>query len=376
MGTAAQCVAVDDDDRVACSRITHGRAGFASCGNGRTWGAYDVGFGQMAFGPDGTLYTSDCANARTYRVSRTGVLSVFAGAGPGGFDNGYSGDGAPALDAHFACPVGLAFDKNGNLFVADHLNNVVRKIDTSGIVSTVAGIGAPAHWWFKGPSAPSLNHFGDGGSATQAELDRPWGLTFDAAGKLYIADRDHDAVRKVDTNGIISTVAGTGQRGYSGAADRHEREALVRSRSRSATAPCTADENNARIRRVDSNGVITTFGGTGDLGCSGNGGAAIAAPIQNPTGITFGPDGSRMSETECHAVRRIDPGGVLRAVLGTGVDACSGLDGGSALSADVADPQDVSSGLAAGFYVSGPCDSILRIDTSATVHVFATAPVA
>src|SRR5437867_9947875 len=110
--------------------------------------------GSVVPGPDGALYATDCAAARIYRVSPGGVVTVFAGSGPGSFDNGYSGDGGPAIDAHFACPVGLTFDAQGNLFVADHLNSVIRMIDTAGIVTTVVGTGPPSKWWFAGPSVP------------------------------------------------------------------------------------------------------------------------------------------------------------------------------------------------------------------------------
>jgi hypothetical protein len=169
--------------------------------------------GPVVVGPDGSLYTSDCYAARIYRVTAAGTISVFAGTGPGGFLNGYTGDGGPALNPEFSCPLGLAFDRVGNLFVADHGNNAIRRIDRSGIVTTVAGQGPYA----TGPWTPGVGkRAGDGGPATQAVLDSPVGIAFDSHGNLYIADREHEAIRMVDTNGIISTVAGTGVHGFSG----------------------------------------------------------------------------------------------------------------------------------------------------------------
>jgi hypothetical protein len=125
--------------------------------------------------------------------------------------------------------LGLAFDAQGNLYIADHGNDVIRKVDTNGIITTVAGVG-PSDTFVKGPWVPGVQpKGGDGGPATQGVLESPWGITFDAQGNLYIADRDHHVIRKVDTNGIITTVAGTGVRGFSGTA--------VPPRKRSSTSP-------------------------------------------------------------------------------------------------------------------------------------------
>ena len=157
-----------------------------------TWGTSGpVGFGDMAFGSDGSIYTPDCRNARIYRVLPDGTVTVFAGAGDGGFDNGYSGDGGPALAAHFGCPISVISDGSGGLLVTDHLNDVIRRIDSHGIVSTVAGTG-PLSTWSHGAWVPGVGkHAGDGGPAIEAVFDAPWGIERDPGGRLFIADRDH-----------------------------------------------------------------------------------------------------------------------------------------------------------------------------------------
>jgi glucose/arabinose dehydrogenase len=345
-----------------------------------TWGTYGpVTFGRMAFGPDGTLYTTDCGNARIYRISTTGRVSVFAGAGAGGFDNGYSGDGGPALDAHFGCPAGLAFDAAGNLYVADHLNDAVRKIDTSGTVSTIAGVGPPAKSWFKGPTVPGPGaHNGDGGPATTATLDHPTWIEFDARGNLYIDDRDEDAIRMVDANGIISTVAGVGVRGYAGdggpAVDARLNRPLDVAFDPTGRM-FIADEGNARLRAVSAGGVITTAGGTGSLGCAGDGGPATAAQVQNPNSLAFAPDGALyMTEGECHRVRKIMPDGTIRAAIGSGTDGCSYWNGASPLAIQLSDPEEIRVGPHGDLYVSDATCGVILSVSSGKVHVVASAP--
>ncbi len=345
-----------------------------------TWGTFDVvRFSEMAFGPDGTLYTTDCGNARIYRVSASGQVSVFAGAGPGGFNNGYSGDGGPALEAHFGCPVGLAFDHAGDLYVADHLNDAIRKIDTTGIVTTVAGVGPSSNWWSKGQGSLSgiSKHNGDGGPATQAILDRPWGISFDAAGNLYIADRDEDAVRKVDTAGIITTVAGTGQSGYNGDAIAATNARLDRPTYVAFDASgnlLITDENNGRIRKVNRNGIISTVAGNGTFGCTGDGGPATAAALQDPNGVVLAPDGSFfVDDNECNTVRRFRIGGSIQPFAGTGVDGCSGYGGPAS--------RMQMNGVSLRFGPSGDlymadqdCQVIVRVDATGRTHLVATAP--
>lgn len=351
-----------------------------------TWGAYPVAFDFMTFGRNGTVYASDCQNARVYRIDASGVVSVVAGTGPGGLANwiqdpgwvranGYSGDEGPAIDAEFTCPLGLAFDGAGNLYVADHGNDVIRRIDPSGIVTTVAGTG-PQEIGSMGQWVPGVGkQAGDGGPATQAELDSPVGLTFDTAGNLYIADRDHDAIRRVDTRGIITTVAGNGAGGYAGDGGLATSAKLDRPLDvvfDKGGSMYVADENNARIRKVNTHGIISTFAGTGTLGCDGNGGPATAASLQNPNSIAFGPDGTMyVTEQECHFVRKITSGGTILPYVGNGVDGCSGFNG-PAGDVRLSGPEWLRVGPHGDVYISDPtCAVMIRIDTAGTSHLLA-----
>jgi sugar lactone lactonase YvrE len=355
----------------------------------------------MVFGPDGAFYFIDGPNYQVDRLDAAGNVTVVAGrgflVGNNGFpvttkdhghteDTGWTGDGGPAVDAQLSFPVALAFDAQGNLYISDHGNDVIRKVDTNGIITTVAGVG-PSDTWVKGPWVPGIQpKGGDGGPATQAVLESPRGITFDAQGNLYIADRDHDVIRKVDTNGIITTVAGTGQRGYSGDGGPATKAKLSRPDGvvfDAAGNMYIDDENNSRVRKVDKNGIITTVGGTGEVGCSGNGGPATAGMMANPHGMGFAPDGSLyVSEGDCNVVRKITPNGTLLPVLGTGTAGCSGLGGGPGTSAQVTNPGDITLDAQGNLYVGDPyaylnpgeCGGVFRVDSSGQVNVFIPPP--
>ena len=360
-----------------------------NAGAATTWQVNPRVEGSMVFGPDGAFYFTDGANMQVDRLDAAGHVTVVAGRGPlapvytkdHGWteDATWTGDGGPAVDAQFSGPGPIAFDGQGNLYISDHGNDVIRKVDTSGIITTVAGVG-PSDPFVKGPWVPGIQpKGGDGGPATQAVLESPVGITFDAQGNLYIADRDHDAIRKVDKSGIMTTVAGTGQRGYSGdggPATKAKLNGPLGVVFDAAGDMYIADENNSRVRKVDTNGIITTVGGTGDLGCGGNGGLATAAQMQNAASLAVGPDGSLyVTEGECNAVRKITPNGTILPVLGTGVAGCSGFDGGPAVSAQVDGPADITFDARDNLYVDpGSCGGVLRVDNSGFVYVFLPAP--
>lgn len=347
-----------------------------------TWGAFGpVTFGNVGFGPDGTPVVADCGNARIYSIAPNGSVSILAGAGPGGFSNGYSGDGWPAIDAHFGCPVGLLADVSGNLLVTDHLNDVIRRIDPAGTVTTIVGAG-PLFKWSPGAWVPGVGkHAGDGGPALAATLDAPWRFNFDRAGNLYIADRDHDAIRKIDQSGIITTIAGTGVRGFSGdggpAIDARLNRPLDVAFD-GAGRMLVADENNSRIRRIALDGTITTIAGTGELGCGGDGGQAAAAAVQNVNSIDIGSDGSvYLTEGECHRVRVIHPDGTIGPVLGSGVEGCSGFEGGLATTASLTSPGSLRlDGHGILFVTDDTCNVLLAIDRAGRVHLIADAATA
>ena len=355
-----------------------------------TWGTFaPPGFQELAFAPDGALYATDCANARVYRVSSSGHTSVYAGSGPGGFVQwkhvkhlgwvalaSYGGDGRHPTDALFNCTVGITFDPAGDMFIADHGNGRIREIDTSGFVSTFAGVGPGAPWG--GPWTPGIGpKAGDGGLAVHGILDTPWGIAFDKAGNLFIAERDHDAIREVHTNGILTTVAGTGHRGFNGdgrTATSAELNRPLDVAFDGAGRLYITDENNHRIRRVNAAGIISTVVGNGHYGCGGDGGPATHASLKNPGDIVFAPDGSLLiSDGECFRVRRVAPDGTISTFAGNGKPGCGGI-GGPVSKLRIGGDVALRYGPDGDLYIVDYCNRIVRVDSAGITHLFAKAP--
>ena len=264
----------------------------------------------LAVGRDGTLYISEHANNRIRKVDPGGVMRAFAGAGPAILNGGtFSGDGGPALSAGLDVPTAIAVDKSGNLYVTDRLNNRVRRIDRAGVITTVAGTG-------------EQGFSGDGGPAIEAKLSGPDGIAVDDHGNLYICDYGNRRIRKIDTHDVITTIAGTGASRTSG-----DGAAAI---DAGLTDPSglaldhdgnlyVADFTDNRIRRIDPQGTITTIAGAHSPpsgGLSGDGGPASSAALHNPRGIVVDRAGNiYVAEEGNQRVRRIDADGIITTVL-------------------------------------------------------------
>jgi sugar lactone lactonase YvrE len=297
----------------------------------------------MAFDSDGNLYVADCQrnilnrdHNLILRFDQTGQVTVYAGEGPPGF----SGDDGSALSARLYCPGDLAFDPAGNLYVADTLNFRIRRIDTNGIIRTIAGSG-PGGTFIEPiccATYPLAGFAGDGGPATAAQLDAG-SLAFDPDGNLYVGDASNDRVRKIDRQGIITTVVGKGTPGYSGDGGQAAEAELsigpglanpnvgMGIAFDAAGNLYIADFGNSRVRRVDRQGIITTIAGTGVPGFSGDGGPATAAQISAPIDLAFDAAGSLYIADlspigdEGTRVRKIDQNGIITTVAGGGAPA-------------------------------------------------------
>ena len=249
--------------------------------------------GGVAVDSAGNLYIADTGNHRIRKVSG-GVIATVAGNGTLGF----SGDNGPATSAQLNYPGGVAVDSAGNLYIADSYNFRIRKV-SNGAITTVAGNGAPG---FGG---------GDNGPATSAPLSRPSGIAVDSAGNLYIAEFNSGRIRKV-TNGAITTVAGSGTPGFSG--DRGSATSAQLNGPEGVAVDSAgnlyiADFGNNRIRKV-SNGVITTVAGTGTPGFSGDNGPATSAQLAYPAGVASDSAGNLyVADTSNNRIRVLTPTG-------------------------------------------------------------------
>ena len=307
----------------------------------------------------GNLYIADRDNHRIRKVDSAGVISTVAGAGTYGF----GGDGGPAVAAQLDTPYGVAVDGAGNLYIADRNNHRIRKVDSAGAISTVAG-GGP---------------IGDGGAAVAAQLYSPQGVAPDGAGNLYIADLGNRRIRKVDAAGVISTVAGAGTRGYGGDGGAAT-EAQLGPRGVALDGAGNlyiADQNNHRIRKVDAAGVISTVAGDGTRGSGGDGGPAVAAQLDLPNGVALDGLGNLyIADTGNHRIRKVDAAGVISTVAGDGEVGFGaggyGGDGGPATAAQLSFPRGVAVDGAGNLYIADSSNNRIRkVDAAGVISTVA-----
>jgi uncharacterized protein (TIGR03437 family) len=330
----------------------------------------------VALDQQGNVYLGQYDSVR--KVTRDGIITTIVGNG----DYGFAGDGGPALLARVQGPAGLAVDPSGNLYIADSSNNRIRKVTPDGTIRTIAGGGSTVKdgiratdFQLNNPTRIALDaagnlyicdSFGDrvekmssaglisilagGGSdyadgvpATTAFII-PEAIALDPAGDIYIVDYFSKGIRKIDTRGIISTIAGgAGKQGFAGDGGPALKAvfqfgvnpALALDASGSLYV---ADDGNGRIRKITPDGNINTIAGNGLFHFSGNGGAATTAAIDLPTRLTGDRSGSLyFTEPFVNRIRRIAPDGTISVFAGNGVFGYSG-DGGPATSASLGFP--------------------------------------
>lgn len=274
----------------------------------------------------GNTYIADTSANRVMKADPSGVVTLVAGNGTCCF----SGDGGPATEAQVRSPIDVALDAAGNLYIADD-GRRVRKVDTSGIITTFAGIGF---------NPPPPND-GDGGQATAARI-LPAGLVFDDAGNLYIAERFAYRIRKIDTSGIITTIAGIGTSGFSGDGGLATGAQFNEPRDVAFDGDDNlyiADTQNARIRKIEPSGIITTFAGGGaPPDGNGDGGTATDAVLGFTTGVAVDGEGN-VFISESGRIRRVDTSGIITSFAGGGSPPDGIGDGGPALEASFNNPE-------------------------------------
>lgn len=316
----------------------------------------------LAFDEDGNLYIAERFNHRILRVDPSGIVTVVAGSltEDGYARRGFSGDGGPATEAELSDASAIATGPDGDLYISDSRNHRVRMVDRDGIITTVAGNGKEGF-------------SGDGGPATRASLDFPLGLALDGEGNLYIWDSGNLRIRMVARDGTITTVAGTGEPGSS-PDGTPAIEARLASPSDhmplglaldGAGRLLITDQGNNRIWMIDEQGRLRTVAGSGEWEFSGDGGPATEAGVNGPLDIAIGPDGSLYITThthgsEGHRVRMVDEDGVISTIAGTATSGYSG-DGGPATEGELNIPAGVAIGPDGNLYIADGLNNVIRM---------------
>jgi ribosomal protein S11 len=309
----------------------------------------------------GNVYIADRNNHRVRKVSPAGVITTFAGTGVAGF----SGDTGQASAAQLSVPEGVAADAAGNVYIVDTGNARVRKVSPAGVITTLAGTSTPGF-------------SGDTGQASAAQLNSPSGVAADSAGNVYIGDTSNHRVRKVSPAGVITTLAGTGVKGFSGDTGQASAAQLnfpFGVAVDGAGNVYIADTDNHRVRKVDPTGVITTLAGTGTAGFSGDTGQASAAQLYFPEGVAVDGAGNvYIADTQNNRVRKVDPTGVITTLAGTGTAGFSG-DTGQASTAQLSVPRGVASDPIGTVYIADTDNHRIRkVSSVAPTAAFSATP--
>ncbi len=309
----------------------------------------------VAIDGKGNFYISAARHHQIFRIDKAGILTVFAG----NQREGFSGDGGPAREANLWSPHGLAFDSKGNLYISDQRNHRIRRVDPDGIITTFVLTGVARH----------KNYVRDRIS------DLPAGLAFDKLDNLYIADPTNHKILKITPDGKLSTFAGTGKRGFSGdggPATQAQVAGPMDIAIDDSGNLYLSDFGNNRIRKIDSSGTITTIAGSGTAGDSGDGSAAIKAQLRNPTGVTIDSVGNLyIADSNNHKIRKVTPNGKIETYAGTGERKLSG-DGGSAKEATLNSPYDLTIDATGNLYIVDQDNLRIRlVDPSGVISTVA-----
>jgi len=323
----------------------NGTAGYLGDGGPATLSQLNSPYG-ICFDRNGNLYIADALNHRIRKINTSGIVTTIAGTGIAG----YSGNGGPSTSAQLNRPTDVATDTLGNIYISDEFNFVIRKINTSGIISTYAGTSVSGYT-------------GDGGVATSAQLTRPNRVSIDRVGNIYIALYQNNVIRKVSASGIISTIAGIGTAGYSGdgglatAAELNEPGEVAVDYLGNIYI---ADEYNNRIRKINTSGIINTIAGNGIAGYSGDGAAATSAKINYMEAVSVDGLGNiYIPDKLNNVIRKVNTSGIISTIAGTGVAGYSG-DGGLALSALLHSPQEITFDSIGNMYFTDGFNNAIR----------------
>lgn len=291
---------------------------------------------------------------------------IFAFAGDPAIST-YSGDNGPALSAGFTSVRALGIDGTGNIFILDNNSLVVRKVDTNGRLTRFAG------------TVGSAGENGDGGPATSAKFLNMFSMTCDNEGNVYVYDSGGTTIRKVNTSGIISTIAGLGKFGGTTPAAAYNEPALGKAILGSPTYLKIghqgnlyfSDITNDTVSKIDSSGNYQLVAGTGTPGFSGDGGAATLCQLNNPSGLAFDRMGNTYIASN-NRIRKIDSTGIITTFAGTGVQG-NGGDGGPAISCQFDGPSDIASDSRGNLYIVDGTNSvrIRKIDSSGIIRTVA-----
>jgi len=295
----------------------------------------------------GNVYVADKWNDEIRKISAAGVVTTLAGsAGNGPFPGSADGIG---IAARFDNPFGLTVDVSGNVYVADTYNHKIRKITATGVVSTFAGSGV---------SSLIID-----GTGVIAKFNNPSGVAVDASGNLYVADSDHNVIRKITTTGIVSTLAGSGAQGSA------DGTGLISLNAPSGVAidalgnMFVANTDNYKIRKITSAGVVSSFVGSGAYGSAD--GIGTTASFKSPTGIAVDASGNvYIADTYNHKIRKITAAGLVSTLAGSGAQ---GSDDGASAVASFNTPKSIAVDASGNLYVADSGNHKIRKITAAGV---------
>lgn len=325
-----------------------GFGGYSGDGGPAT-AAMFYGLHGLAFDKTGNMFLSEYGNGTIRKVAPNQIITTYGGQA---LHADYSGDGGPATAAEFNWPLKMTTDAAGNLYIADFNNKAVRKISVTGIVTTVAG------------GLGCLSGAGDGDPATSVCFSQIDCVRFDKHGNMYISENLGQRIWKVDITGIASIVAGTGYSGSSGdggpatAAEINYPTGMAFDTSGNLYF---VENNRGKVRKINTAGIITTIAGTGTPGYSGDGGPATNAMLNFPNDVIVDTSGNVfVADTYNNKIRKIDPSGIISTYAGNGTNTYTG-DGGPATAAGIGNVRDIELDSLGDMYFTGQSEIVRKI---------------